>query len=81
MRRKTSTMSGITTTGIQAPIVNFETTTTMSTTVVAKQPMALMTRPRFHLVFTELEVVLDHAELAEREAGEHAHGVERDQGD
>ena len=39
-------MSGITTAGIQAPLVNLETTTTTSTTPVAMQPTTLMTRPR-----------------------------------
>jgi hypothetical protein len=48
MVRNTSTIIGITTTGIQAPMVNFEYTTTPSTMVVATQPTALMARPRCH---------------------------------
>ncbi len=73
-------MSGITTTGIQAPSVNFETTTTTSTMPVATQPTALMTRPRCQFGSSQPQVVADHAGLAEGEAGEHADGVERDQG-
>ena len=36
-------MTGMTTTGIQAPMVNFETTTTSSTRPVVMAPTRLMT--------------------------------------
>ena len=38
-------MIGIRAAGIQAPMANLETTTTVSTTPVAKAPTALMTAP------------------------------------
>ena len=41
-------MSGITTSGTQAPLVNFVTPTMRSTMSVATAPTALMTTLRFH---------------------------------
>ena len=73
-------MIGIRTTGIHAPIVNFDTTTTVSTMPVATAPTALTASFDRHRGSLERVVVDHHAGLREREPGEHAHRVERDQG-
>ncbi len=73
-------ISGMTTTGTQAPMVNFDTTTTTSTMPVATAPTLLMTAPLLPARLPLPAVVPDHAGLRQREAGEHAHGVERDEG-
>ena len=59
-----STIIGITTAGIHAPAVNFDTTTTISTMPVATQPTALMTRPRCHFGSRSVRWCRHHAELA-----------------
>ena len=51
----------MTTAGIQAPIVNFETTTTRSTMPVAVAPMALIVMATFQRGAALAPLVHDHA--------------------
>ena len=71
----------MTTAGIHAPSVNLETTTTSGHD--ARWPRsrrALIASRARQSRLAQPEVVDDHARLGQREPGEHAEGVQRDQG-
>ena len=69
----------MTTAGIQAPLVNFDTTTTSSTMNVAIEPTRLMTERPLPAGLSVRALEPEHAELRQGEAREHADRVERDQ--
>ena len=73
-------MIGMRTAGIQAPSVNFETTTTSATTPVVKRPTPLMTALTRQFGSFSRKWCTHHAGLAEGEPGEHPERVQRDQG-
>ena len=73
-------ITGTTTIGTHAPMVNLVMATMSSTTKVADAPDAVDDHAPPPARFPLAQVVAHHARLAEREGGEHADGVERDEG-
>ncbi len=74
-----TTMIGMTTSGTQAPLVNFVVATINSTMSVATDPDRVDHHVALVAALAFLLVVFDHARLRQREREEHADGVQRDE--